>query len=60
MDKVSRSGIEFFVRAHRRLDEARIITRGYAARNLPAIVRRTRARDGRSGALRVESGCVRP
>jgi hypothetical protein len=42
MDKVSRSGIEIFVRAHRRFDEARIITRVHAARNLPAIVRRTR------------------
>jgi hypothetical protein len=35
MDKVSRSGIEILVRAHRRFDEARIITRVHAARNLP-------------------------
>ena len=60
MDKVSRSGIEILVRAHRRFDEARIITRVHAARNLPAIVRHARVRDGRSGALRVEFGCVRP
>jgi hypothetical protein len=60
MDKVSCSGIEVLIRAHRRLDEARIITRAHAARNLPANVRRTHVRDGRSSTLRVESGCVRP